>query len=121
MSENKDMGLGRFAPYVNSAVTGVMLAILSWVLWSNAAADQALAERQDSRIGVMVEMAAHQAQLEREIFQEQSRRQWEAIGANQKTQSDMGRSLDEIKRLGYEQVKLLNVLADEMKRKNGKN
>ena len=115
---NADMGIGRFAPYVNTTVTGVMLAILSWVLWSNAVSDQAMAERQDHRIGVMVDLAARQAHLEREIFSEQSRRQWEAIGANQKTLIDMSRSLERQEGLGHEQIKLLNVLADEMKKKN---
>jgi hypothetical protein len=116
-----DLGLGRFAPYVNATVTGGMLGILTLVLYTSNSASQMQAERQDSRLGIMVDMASKQAQIERGVFAEQTRRQWEAIAANQKALVEIGRQIEKHDGTAMEQLKLLNVIADELKKKNGKN
>lgn len=132
MSERNDpnhfSGFGRvLGPWVQAGVTGIGMVVLCYVIYQSSADNRSSADRQDARLGVMVEMAAKQAQLEREIFQEITRRQWEAISLNQRTLSEVGRSmadlnksLDKHEHTSMEQLKQLQVIADHLK-KNGKN
>lgn len=114
-----DLGLGRFAPYINATVTGGMLGILTLTLYSSQEASQTQAGRQDARLGIMVEMASRQAQIEREVFAEQTKRQWEAIATNQKALAVLASAIDRHESTSLEQLKQLNQIVDLLKKKNG--
>lgn len=114
-STKYDLGMGKFAPYINATVTGGMLGILSLVLYSTNDAAQRQADRQDQRIGIMVEMASKQAHIERELFAEQTKRQWEAIGTNQRALVEISRAIDKHDHTSLEQLKQLNQIVDLLK------
>lgn len=116
------LGKGIIGPLTQMGLGGCALAAFIWVFLANAEEGRKVAERNDARLGMMVDMAAKQASVERELFQSQSQKQWEAIGQNQKTLVDVGhtladlhKGLDKHEGTNLEQLKQLSLIADLLK------